>query len=52
MAGIIITVFTTHFVRSASTNKANNIRLSIKHIQTQLVRKVAAHFGSTINSQY
>ena len=41
MAGIDITVFTTHFICSASTSKANNIGLSIKDIQKkQLVGKV------------
>ena len=33
MAGIDITVFTTHSVRSESTSKANNIGLSIKDIE-------------------
>ena len=33
MAGIPITVFMTHSIRSASTRKANNMRLSIKDIQ-------------------
>ena len=33
MAGINTTVFTTHSIHSASTNKANNIGLSIKDIQ-------------------
>ena len=33
MAGIDITVFMTHSVRSASTSKVNNIGLSIKDIQ-------------------
>ena len=36
MAGIHITVFTTHSVRSALTIKANNIRLSVKDIQNIL----------------
>ena len=41
MAGIDITVFTTHSICSASTSKANNIGLSIKDIQKkQLVGKV------------
>ena len=39
MAGIDITVFTTHSVRSASTSKANNVRLSIKDIQKAVVWK-------------
>ena len=33
MAGIDITVFITHSVRSATTSKVNNIGLSIKDIQ-------------------
>ena len=52
MAAIDITVFATHSVCSASTSKANNIELSIKDIQKQLVEKVAAHFESTANCQY
>ena len=36
MAGIHITVFTTHSVRSALTIKANNIGLSIKYIRNIL----------------
>ena len=41
MAGIDITVFTTHSICSASTSKANSIGLSIKDIQKkQLVGKV------------
>ena len=32
MAGIDITVFTTHSTRSASTSKANNMGLSLKDI--------------------
>ena len=42
-AGIEITVFTTHSVRSASTSKANNIGLSIKDIQ-----KAAGWKGSSM----
>ena len=52
MAGIGITVFNTHSVRSASTSKANNRGFSIKDIQKAAVfGKAAAHFESTINSQ-
>ena len=49
MAGIDITVFTTHSVRSASTSKANNRVFNI--YKKQLVGKVAAHFESTISCQ-
>ena len=53
MAGIDITVFTTHSICSASTSKANNIGLSIKDIQKAAVWKgtLAAHFKSTISCQ-
>ena len=47
MAGIDITVFATHSVRSASTSKANNIGLSIKDIQ-----KAAGWKGSSTFRQH
>ena len=43
MAGIDITVFTTHSIGNASTNKANNIGLSIKYKE-----KTAGWKGSSI----
>ena len=44
MAGIDITVFTTHFVRSASTSNVNNIGLSINKIQKAACWKGSSTF--------
>ena len=44
MAGIVIIIFTTHFIRSASTSKANNIGLSIKDIQKAVSWKGSSTF--------